>query len=73
MPLKRYASFYLTCGTFVILVGLIVALAIHSVTQLRLIQHDLENVVAVHERKIDIVTRTQVAAHAFGSPVPHGP
>jgi diguanylate cyclase (GGDEF)-like protein len=46
-----------------ILVGLIVALAIHGVTQLRLIQQEMENVVALHERKVDIVTRTQIAAH----------
>ena len=63
MPLKRYASLYLTSGTFMILVGLIVALSIHGVAQLRHIQKDMEDVVAVHERKIDIVTRTQVAAH----------
>jgi diguanylate cyclase (GGDEF)-like protein len=63
MPLKRYASLYLTCGTFMILVGLIVALSIHGVMQLLHTQQEMENVVALHERKIDIVTRTQVAAH----------
>lgn len=61
--LKRNTSFYLACATFMILLGLIVALAIHGVMQLRQIQQNMENVVALHERKIDIVTRTQVAAH----------
>ena len=63
MSLKRNASLYLTSGTFMILVGLIVAMAIHGVVQLRQIQQQMEKVVALHERKIDIVTRTQVAAH----------
>lgn len=63
MPFKRHYSFYLACGTFMTLVGLIVALAIHGVIQLRQTQKNMENVVALHEHKIDIVTRTQVAAH----------
>lgn len=63
MSLQRNTSLYLTCGTFMILMGLIVAQAIHGVMQLRRIQQNMENVVALHEHKIDIVTRTQVAAH----------
>jgi diguanylate cyclase (GGDEF)-like protein len=62
-PLKRYASLILTGGTIMTLVGIIAVLAIHGVFQLRRIHEEMENVVAIHERQVDIVTRTQVAAH----------
>ncbi|MGA7178730.1 MAG: diguanylate cyclase [Thiobacillaceae bacterium] len=62
-PLKRYASLFLTSGTIMVLVGIIAALSIHGVFQLRRIHQEMEDVVAIHERQVDIVTRTQVAAH----------
>jgi diguanylate cyclase (GGDEF)-like protein len=63
MPLKRYASLVFAGGTIMVLVGIIATLSILGVFQLRRIHEEMENVVAMHERKVDIVTRTQVAAH----------
>jgi diguanylate cyclase (GGDEF)-like protein len=62
-PLKRHASIFLIGGTFLVLVGFIAALAINGVFQLRRIHQQTENMVLDHERKVDIVTQTQVAAH----------
>jgi len=61
--LKHYASLFLTGGTIMVLVGIIAALSIHGVFQLRRIHKEMENMVATHDLKVDIVTRTQVAAH----------
>jgi diguanylate cyclase (GGDEF)-like protein len=62
-PLKHYASLFITSGTIMVLVGIIAALSISGVFQLRRIHQEMEDVVATHERKVNIVTRTQVAAH----------
>lgn len=62
-PLKHYASLFLTGGTIMVLVGIIAALSIHGVFQLRRIHQEMEDVVATHEHEVNIVTRTQVAAH----------
>ncbi|MGO9445684.1 MAG: diguanylate cyclase domain-containing protein [Thiobacillaceae bacterium] len=62
-PLKHYASLVFAGGTIMVLIGIIATLSILGVFQLRRIHEEMENVVAMHERKVDIVTRTQIAAH----------
>ena len=62
MPRQR--RFPLTTGTaFVALIALICGLVINSLLQLQALGTQINTVVAHHNRKIDLITQTQVAAH----------
>ena len=62
MPQER--GFPLITGTaFVALIALIFGLALNSLLQLRALGEHLHVVVEHHNRKIDLITQTQVAAH----------
>lgn len=62
MPLQR--AFSLTTGTaFLALIVLIGGLALNSLMQLRTLGNQIRTVVEHHNRKIDLITQTQVAAH----------
>lgn len=62
MPQER--GFPLSTGTaFVALIALIFGLALNSLLQLRVLGEHLHVVVEHHNRKIDLITQTQVAAH----------
>ncbi|HWR76084.1 MAG TPA: diguanylate cyclase [Thiobacillus sp.] len=62
MPLQR--GFSLTTGTaFVVLIALICGLALNSLLQLQALGTQIRTVVELHNRKIDLITQTQVAAH----------
>jgi diguanylate cyclase (GGDEF)-like protein len=62
MPRQR--RFPLTTGTaFVALIALICGLVINSLLQLQALGTQIHTVVALHNRKIDLITQTQVAAH----------
>ncbi len=62
MPIQR--AFSLTTGTaFVALIALICGLALNSLLQLQTLGTQIRTVVEQHNRKIDIITQTQVAAH----------
>lgn len=56
--------FLIAGGAFLALIILIVALTANGIYQLSRIQDHMNRVVETNGRKIDIVTRTQVAAHA---------
>lgn len=55
--------FLIAAGAFLVLIILIVALTTHGIYQLSRIQDEMNRVVETNGRKIDIITRTQVAAH----------
>jgi diguanylate cyclase (GGDEF)-like protein len=62
MSLQR--GFSLTTGTaFVVLIALICGLALNSLLQLQALGTQMSTVVELHNRKIDLITQTQVAAH----------
>jgi diguanylate cyclase (GGDEF)-like protein len=62
MSLQR--GFSLTTGTaFVVLIALICGLALNSLLQLQALGTQMRTVVELHNRKIDLITQTQVAAH----------
>ena len=62
MPIHR--AFSLTTGTaFVALIALIFGLALNSLLQLQALGTQMHMVVEHHNRKIDLITQTQVAAH----------
>lgn len=62
MPLQR--GFSLTTGTaFIVLIALICGLALNSLLQLQTLGTQISTVVEQHNRKIDLITQTQVAAH----------
>ena len=62
MPLQRGIS--LTTGTaFVVLIALICGLALNSLLQLQALCTQMTTVVETQNRKIDLITQTQVAAH----------
>lgn len=62
MPRQR--RFYLTTGTaFVALIVLICGLALNGLLQLQALGTQMHLVVEHHNRKIDLITQTQVAAH----------
>lgn len=62
MSLQR--GFSLTTGTaFVVLIVLICGLALNSLLQLQALGTQMRTVVELHNRKIDLITQTQVAAH----------
>lgn len=62
MPKNR--AFALSTGTaFVALIVLIFAQALNSLWQLHTLGEQIRTVVELHNRKIDIITQTQVAAH----------
>jgi len=54
--------FLLTGGAFLALTLLIAALTANSVYQLARIQEHIDKTVAVHERKLDLITQTEVSA-----------
>jgi diguanylate cyclase (GGDEF)-like protein len=56
--------FLIAGGAFLALVILIVALTANGIYQLSRVQDHMNRVVETNGRKIDIITRTQVAAHA---------
>lgn len=56
--------FLIAGGAFLALIILIVALTANGIYQLSRIQNEMNRVVETNGRKIDIITRTQVAAHA---------
>lgn len=62
MPLQR--AFSLTTSTaFVVLIALICGLTLNGLMQLRTLGSQIHTVVELHNRKIDCITETQVAAH----------
>jgi len=62
MPLQRGIS--LTTSTaFVVLIALICGLALNSLLQLQALCTQMTAVVETHNRKIDLITQTQVASH----------
>ncbi|MDP1646309.1 MAG: diguanylate cyclase [Thiobacillus sp.] len=62
MPLQR--GFSLTTGTaFIVLIALIFGLALNGLLQLQALGTQMRTVVEHHNRKIDLITQTQVAAH----------
>lgn len=62
MSLQR--GFSLTTGTaFVVLIALICGLALNGLLQLQALGSQMRTVVEFHNRKIDLITQTQVAAH----------
>ena len=62
MPKQR--GFSLTTGTaFVTLIALICGLALNGLLQLQTLGEQMRTVVENHNRKIDLITQTQVAAH----------
>ena len=62
MPTHRGYSF--TTGTaFVVLIALICGLALNSLLQLQTLGTQIRTVVEHHNRKIDLITQTQVASH----------
>ncbi len=62
MPMQR--GFSLTTGTaFVTLIALICGLALNGLLQLQTLGEQMRTVVENHNRKIDLITQTQVAAH----------
>jgi len=62
MPQQRGIS--LTVSTaFVVLIALICGLALNSLLQLQALCAQMTTVVETHNRKIDLITQTQVAAH----------
>jgi len=61
MPIQRFS---LTTGTaFVALIVLICGLALNGLLQLQTLGEQMRTVVENHNRKIDLITQTQVAAH----------
>lgn len=62
MPMQR--RFSLTTGTaFVVLIALTCGLALNGLLQLQTLGAQMRTVVEFHNRKIDLITQTQVAAH----------
>jgi diguanylate cyclase (GGDEF)-like protein len=62
MPQQR--AFSLTTGTaFVVLIALICGLTLNGLLQLQALGSQIRTVVELHNRKIDLITQTQVAAH----------
>lgn len=62
MPHQR--AFPLTTGTaFVVLIALICGLVLNGLLQLQALGSQIVTVVELHNRKIDLITQTQVAAH----------
>ena len=62
MPQQR--AFSLTTGTaFVVLIALICGLTLNGLLQLQALGAQMRTVVELHNRKIDCITETQVAAH----------
>ncbi len=62
MPQQR--AFSLTTGTaFVVLIVLICGLTLNGLLQLQALGSQIRTVVELHNRKINIITQTQVAAH----------
>lgn len=62
MPLQR--AYSLTTGTaFVVLIALICGLVLNGLLQLQVLGSQIQPVVELHNRKINIITQTQVAAH----------
>jgi len=62
MPIHR--AFSLTTGTaFIVLIVLICGLALNGLLQLQTLGTQIRTVVEHHNRKIDLITQTQVAAH----------
>ena len=62
MPQQR--AFSLTTGTaFVVLIALICGLTVNGLMQLQTLGSQIHTVVELHNRKIDLITQTQVAAH----------
>jgi len=62
MPLQR--AFPLTTSTaFVVLIALICGLTVNGLMQLQTLGSQIHTVVELHNRKIDLITQTQVAAH----------
>ena len=57
------ALVFVTAMAFIVLVCLIAALAVNSIVQLQQIDHQMRTVIELHNRKIDLITQTQVAAH----------
>ncbi|MGA9165038.1 MAG: diguanylate cyclase [Thiobacillus sp.] len=62
MPIHRGYSFT-TGAAFVALIALICGLALNSLLQLQTLGTQIRTVVEHHNRKIDLITQTQVAAH----------
>ena len=61
MPIQRFS---LTTGTaFAALIVLICGLALNGLLQLQTLGEQMRTVVENHNRKIDLITQTQVAAH----------
>ena len=62
MPIQR--GFSVTTGTaFAVLIALICGLAFNSLLQLHDLGEQIHTVVEHHNRKIDLITQTQVASH----------
>ena len=62
MPPQR--ALLLTTGTaFVVLIALICGLTLNGLLQLQTLGTQIRTVVEHHNRKIDLITQTQVAAH----------
>ncbi len=59
----RRALVFVTAMAFIVLVCLIAALAVNSIVQLQRIDNQMRNVIDLDNRKIDLITQTQVAAH----------
>ena len=59
----RRSFLIITSAAFLALVVLIVALAVNSILQLVYIDRQLNTIVEEHNRKIDLITQTQIAAH----------
>jgi len=62
MPRQR--GFFLTTSVaFAVLIALIFGLALNGLLQLQTLGEQIHTVVAHHNRKIDLITQTQVASH----------
>jgi diguanylate cyclase (GGDEF)-like protein len=62
--MPRQHGFPLTTGVaFVVLIALICGLALNGLLQLKTLGEQLQTVVEHHNRKIEVITQTQLAAH----------
>jgi len=62
--MQQQRGISLTTGTaFVVLIALICGLALNSLLQLQALRAQMTTVVETHNRKIDLITQTQVASH----------
>jgi diguanylate cyclase (GGDEF)-like protein len=63
MPLQQHGISLTISTAFVALIALICGLVLNSLLQLQALNTQMSTVVETHNRKIDLITQTQVASH----------